>query len=150
MNLFLGRKTPIFDRLILFSQYFTHLHPLVGVELHGRSLEVQRCTARVMDENATDEAAHLNHEVEAEDPRQLRIITRQMDQELDCHQVLQPVSGNGAGRKGKGKIETCRNAKDRPTSITALKLIAKQGADEKAQLDEWKEDLMAKLTSEIV
>lgn len=88
-----------------------------------------------MDENATDEAAHLNHEVEAEDPRQLRIITRQMDQELDCHQVLQPVSGNGAGRKGKGKIETSRSAKDRPTSITALKLIAKQGDDEKVQLE---------------
>ena len=102
-----------------------------------------------MDENATDEAAHLNHEVEAEDPRQSRVITRQMDQELDCHQVLQPVSGNGTGRKGKGKIEARHSAKDRPTSITALKLIAKQGADEKAQLEEWKEDLMTKLTSEV-
>lgn len=103
-----------------------------------------------MDENATDKAAHLNHEVEAEDPQQSRMITRQMDQELDCHQVLQLVSGNGAGRKGKGKIETRHSAKDRPTSITALKLIAKQGADKKAQLKEWKEDLMAKLTSEMV
>lgn len=104
----------------------------------------------MMDENATDEAAHLNHEVEAEDPRQLRMITRQMDQELDCNQILQPVCGNGAGRRGKGKIETRHSGKDRPTSITALKLIAKQGADEKAQLEEWKEDLMAKLASEVV
>ena len=89
-----------------------------------------------MDENATNEAAQLNHEIEAEDPRQSRVITRQMDQELDCHQVLQPVSGNRAGRKGKGKIEARHGAKDRPTSITALKLIAKQKADEKAQLEE--------------
>lgn len=104
----------------------------------------------MMDKNATGDAAHLNHEVELEDPRQSRMITRQMDQEIDCHQVLQPVGGNGAGRKGKGKVEARHSAKDRPTSITALKLIAKQGANDKAQLEEWKEELMAKLTSEVV
>lgn len=41
---------------------------------------------------------------------------------------------------GKGKVETRQSAKDRSTNITALKLIAKQGADEKAQLEQWKED----------
>lgn len=72
-----------------------------------------------------------------------------MDQETDFHQVLQPVSGNGAGREGKGKIETRYSAKERPSSITALKLIAKQGADEKSQLEEWNEDLLTKLPSEV-
>ena len=39
--------------------------------------------------------------------------------------VLKAASG------GKSKIETRHSAKDRPSSIIALKLIAKQGADEK-------------------
>lgn len=50
--------------------------------------------------------------------------------------------GNRSGNAGvlkaagnKGKLETRQSAKDRPASITALKLIAKQGADEKAELE---------------
>lgn len=57
--------------------------------------------------------------------------------------VLRAASG------GKSKVETRHSAKDRPSSIIALKLIAKQGADKKEQLEQWKEDLVAKLTSEM-
>lgn len=50
---------------------------------------------------------------------------------------------------GKGKIEMRHSAKDRSASITALKLIAKQGAGEKAQLDQWKKDFVVKITYEM-
>ena len=73
--------------------------------------------------------------------------------------IRQIVVGNRSGKAGvlkatggvggKGKIETRQSAKDRTASITARKLIAKQGADEKAQLEQWKEDMVAKFTSEI-
>lgn len=68
--------------------------------------------------------------------------------------IRQAVVGNRSGHAEifkaaggvKGKIETRQTAKDRPTSITALKLIAKQGADEKAQLEQWEEGFVVKLT----
>ena len=62
--------------------------------------------------------------------------------------VLQPVSGNG-GRKMKAKAETRHGAKERSTNLTALRLIARQGAEEKSQLEEWKTDLLLNLTNEI-
>ncbi|MCJ1348776.1 hypothetical protein MMC31_007009 [Peltigera leucophlebia] len=104
-----------------------------------------------MDANATDEATRLELDVGREDPGQSRAVTRQMSLEVHSSQasILQPVSGSGAGRKAKGKAEARHGGKERPSSITALKLIAKQGADEKAQLEEWKAELMAILASEI-
>ena len=42
-----------------------------------------------------------------------------------------------------------RSTKERLSSITALKMIVKQRADEKAQLGEWKTELMAVLASKI-
>lgn len=104
-----------------------------------------------MDANATGEATRLELDVGREDPGQSRAITRQMSLEVDSSQVsiLQPVSGNAAGRKAKGKAEARHGGKERPSSITALKLIAKQGVDEKAQLKDWKAELMAILASEI-
>ena len=51
------------------------------------------------------------------------------------------------GLVGRGKARSRRVIA--PSSITALKLIAKQGVDEKAQLEEWKEDFMTKLASEV-
>ena len=61
-------------------------------------------------------------------------------------------SGNAGVLKaagGKGKLETRQSAKDRPASITALKLIPKQGADEKAELEQWKEDFLARIACEM-
>ena len=58
--------------------------------------------------------------------------------------VLRTTSGNTVKRKGK--TETRHST---TTSLTALKMIAKQGADEKSQLEEWKANLLDKLTSEI-
>ncbi len=60
--------------------------------------------------------------------------------------VLKATSGNAAKRKAK--TETRHGTKG-STSLTALKMIAKQGADEKSQLEEWKADLLHKLTGEI-
>ncbi|MCJ1346732.1 hypothetical protein MMC31_004950, partial [Peltigera leucophlebia] len=101
-----------------------------------------------MDGNATDEGKH--QEVEGGDDPQERCITWP-NQEVDKSQrlILQPVSGNGAGRKAKGKAETHHGAKERSTNLTALKLIARQGADEKSQLEEWKADLLNNLTTEM-
>lgn len=59
------------------------------------------------------------------------------------------MSANGAGIKGKWKIETRHSAKQRPSSIPALRMIAKRGADEKAQLEQWKIELMTILASKI-
>lgn len=39
--------------------------------------------------------------------------------------------------------------KERPSSITALKLIARQGLEEKAEMEERKKYLMTKLASEL-
>ena len=60
--------------------------------------------------------------------------------------VLKATSGNAAKRKSK--TETRHSTKG-STSLTALKMIAKQGADEKSLLEEWKTDLLDKLTTEI-
>ncbi len=61
--------------------------------------------------------------------------------------VLKATSGNAAKRKGKA--ETRLGVKDRSTNLAALKMIARQGADEKSQLEEWKTDLLHNLTKEI-
>ena len=102
-------------------------------------LKLQWCTALVIDENATDEATRLELEI-GRDKEQSRAITRQIGSSQAT--ILQPVSGNGAGRKAKGKTETRHGGKERPSSITALKMIAKQETDEKPQLEDWKAELM--------
>ncbi len=66
------------------------------------------------------------------------LITRQLELELERNQlgnpgVLKAISGNAA--KWKAKAETRHGAKERSTSLTALKMIARQGADEKSQLE---------------
>lgn len=61
--------------------------------------------------------------------------------------VLKATSGNAA--KWKAKAETRHGAKERSTSLTALKMIARQGADEKSQLEKWKTELLHNLTKEI-
>lgn len=118
-----------------------------GGRVGGR---VNACMARAMDENVTNEADHPELEREVDDSDQTWYITWRTEQEGERNQglILQPVSGNGAGRKGKGEIETRHGGKERP-NMSALKLIARQGADEKAQLEEWKASLMEDLTSEI-
>lgn len=47
----------------------------------------------------------LEPEMEEEEPKQSHPITRQMDSEIEKSQgkILEPVSGNGAGRKTKAK-----------------------------------------------
>lgn len=59
-----------------------------------------------MDENVTNIADHLEFERGVNNSEQTRYITWRMEQEGERNQslILQPVSGNGAGRKGKGKI----------------------------------------------
>lgn len=93
----------------------------------------------------------LEPEMEEEEPKQSHPITRQMDSEIEKSQgkILEPVSGNGAGRKTKSKAETRLGAKERPRSITALKLIARQGANEKVQLEQWKKEVITKLASDL-
>lgn len=105
-------------------------------------------TTRIMEDNATDEMSH--HEIEeGENAQPTRYITWP-GQEVDESQrsILQSVSGNG-GRKMRGKVETRHGAKERLTSLAALKLIARKGADEKSHLEEWKTDLLSSLTAEI-
>lgn len=80
------------------------------------------------------------------------IIVHQLEQEmgknqLGNHGVLKATSGNVVKRKTKA--ETRHGAKERSTSLATLKLIAKQGADEKSQLEEWKNNLLKNLTKEI-
>ena len=101
-----------------------------------------------MEGNATDVGNHHEAE-ERDDPQHTRYITWP-SQEVDDSQrsILQPVSGNG-GRKLKGRAETRHVAKEKSTNLAALKLIARQGADEKSQLEEWKTDLLSNLTAEI-
>lgn len=48
-----------------------------------------------------------------------------------------------------GKAETRHGEKERSTNLTALRMITRQGADEKSQLEEWKADLLHNLTNEI-
>ncbi len=105
-----------------------------------------------MDNNVTDEATYLELKMESKEVIQSRLITRQMNREMELNQatILQPVSSNGAGRKAKAMTETREGGKEWPGNITALKLIAKQRANEKAQLEEWKADLMSNLESELV
>ena len=50
--------------------------------------------------------------------------------------VLKATSGNAAKRKGKAEMR--HGAKERSTSLTALKMIARQGANEKSQLEDGK------------
>lgn len=98
-----------------------------------------------------NETDHLDVGEEIDKPEQTRYITWRSEQEGERNHsfILQPVSGNGAGRKGKGKIETRHGGKERAMNVTALKLIARQGADENAQLEEWKTSLMESLARDI-
>ena len=98
--------------------------------------------------NAT--SATRGHEEEA--GSQSLMISCQLGREMEKNQlgnpeILKVTSGNAAKRKPKA--ETRHGAKERSTSLAALKMIAKQGAYEKSQLEEWKTDLLNKLTSEI-
>lgn len=63
------------------------------------------------------------------------------------HGVLKATSGNAV--KWKTKAEMRHGARERSTSLATLKIIAKQGADEKSQLEEWKNDRLQNLTKEI-
>lgn len=91
--------------------------------------DADNTTRDAMDGKAAEGENH--QEVEGGDDCQQRYITWP-DQEGDKNQrlTLQPISGNGIGRKVKGKAETRQGAKERSTNLTALKLIARQGADE--------------------
>ena len=86
----------------------------------------------------TGEATH-HHEIEGGDDSQHTRYITWPGQDADDSQrsILQPVSGSG-GRKMEGKAETRHGAKERLIDLTALRLIARQGANEKSQLDEWK------------
>ncbi len=80
------------------------------------------------------------------------MITRQLELEMERTQlgnpgVLKPISGNAA--IGKAKAETRHGAKEKSINMTALKMIARQGADEKLQLEDWKTGLLNRLISEI-
>ena len=101
-----------------------------------------------MEGNVIDEVNHYEIK-ERDDPQHTRYITWP-SQEVDDSQelILQPVSGNGR-KKLKEKAETRHVAKEKSTNLAALKLIARQGADEKSQLEEWKTDLLGNLTAEI-
>ena len=90
-----------------------------------------------------------HHEFEGgDDSQHTRYITWPgQDTDDDQRPVLQPVSGNG-GRKLKEIAETRHSVKERSTNLTALRLIARQGA-EKSHLGEWKADLLHNLTSQI-
>ncbi len=61
--------------------------------------------------------------------------------------VLKPISGNAGIRKAKAA--TRHGAKDRSSNLTALKIIARQGADEKSQFEDWKAESLENLTKEI-
>ena len=104
-----------------------------------------------MDIYATNKATHLKLEIGREDSEQLQTITRHIGLKIDSSQatMLQPVTGNGAGRKAKSKTKMGHSSKKQPSSITAFKMIAKQGADEKAQLEKWKAKLMTTLMSKV-
>ena len=78
-------------------------------------------------------------------------ITGMLDLEIERRKlrntgVLKTTSGNVA--KQKSKTETRHSTKG-STSLTALKMIAKQGTDEKSLLELWKTDLLDKLTTKI-
>ena len=96
------------------------------------------------------DAATRHHEVEGgDDSQHARYITWHGQDEDDSQRsILQLVSGNG-GRKMIEKAETRHGAKERATNLTALRRIARQGAGEKSQLEEWKADLLHNLTNEI-
>lgn len=102
------------------------------------------------DASATTTRGYFHHEPEGEeeDPQQTRYITWP-GQEAEKSLILQPVAGNSKSRKMKGKMETRHGVKERATSVAALKMIARQGADEKSQLEEWKTGLMDSLTAKI-
>lgn len=61
--------------------------------------------------------------------------------------VLKTTSGNAA--KWNGKAETRLGIKVRSTNLATLKMIARQRADEKLQLEEQKTDLLHNLTKKI-
>lgn len=93
----------------------------------------------------------LELEIGREDPKQLQAIMYHIGLEVDSSQatILQPVSENGVGTKVKNKTEICHSSKEQLSSITVLKIIAKQGVDEKVQLEEQKAEVMTTLASKI-
>lgn len=101
----------------------------MNIELH---CEIWEC--RRVEHDATD-GGDQHDEGEGEDDPQQRYMTRP-DQDVGERLVLQPVSGNGRGRKVKRTAETRHGAKERSTNLTALRLIARQGAEEQSQLEE--------------
>lgn len=104
--------------------------------------------SRTMDENITNDPGFEN---EVDDSEQTRYLTWRTEQEGEKSQslILQPVSGNGTSKIGKGEHETRQGGRERPANLSALKLMALQNANEKAQLEEWKFSLMEGLKSEI-
>ena len=89
---------------------------------------------------------------EQEAGRQILQIMCQEEQQTERNEsgnlgILKPTSGNAAIRKAK--TDTRHGVKERSSNLTALKMIARQGADEKSQLEEWKADLLDNLTKEI-
>lgn len=91
--------------LILVSkQNLPHLIPPLNVEVCGVEVGGEEVygTPNV---TSTRPTRRLEPEMEEEEPKQSHPITRQMDSEIEKSQgtILEPVSGNGAGRKTKSR-----------------------------------------------
>lgn len=101
--------------------------------------------------DATDATAATRGQEQEEGRQSLQIICQKELQternELGNPGILKPTSGNAAIRKAK--TETRHGVKERSTNLTALRMIARQGADEKSQPEEWKTELLHNLTKEI-
>lgn len=106
-------------------------------------------TACIME--AINKTGHPELEKKVDDSEQtLSYITWRAKQEAKNQSlILQPVSGNGIDKKEKTKTETRHGRKEKPVNVLALKLIACYGADERAQLEEWKDIVMGGLTNKI-
>ena len=111
-------------------------------------MEQTRKSQYVMEGNMTDEVNHYKIE-KKDNPQHTQYITWP-SQEVDNSQksILQSVSGND-GKKLKRKAETRHVAKEKSTNLAALKLIARQGVDEKSELEKWKIDLISNLIAKI-
>lgn len=104
--------------------------------------------------NATDgtnaTTATTKRPQDQETVKKLQILCQselQMGTELGNPEVFKATGRNAAKRKRKTK--TRLGVKDKATNLAALKMIARQGADEKSQLEEWKNDLLHNLTKKI-
>ncbi len=84
--------------------------------------------------DATDATAATRGGQEQEEGRQILQITYQKELQTERNElgnpgVLKPTSGNAAIQKAK--TDTRHGVKERSTNLTALRMIARQGADEK-------------------